>query len=221
MGFKIKIGTWKKMLNEKVLSKISNWANSSNKFDRGHSWNYCYEHFQKFYKLPTKTNADIDLAALNLWAYLASWGMMRGSSFLGQECNYKVLINVVHVLIDKKYSSLWLSTCYNNEDFSTLSRELALDIKKELLPYCSRGTFKDDTLTTKIILGTCCCLPAFDIYFKNGMKNNGLQQSLSISTIKQIVNFINEPANLTLHSIGYPIMRALDAYFFCEGGGAI
>lgn len=51
------------------------------------SWEHCYKFFNQH-----KGNLNerlIDYASLNLGFYLASWGMMRGSSFLLQK-DYKV-----------------------------------------------------------------------------------------------------------------------------------
>ncbi|MFN8487174.1 MAG: hypothetical protein U0350_06240 [Caldilineaceae bacterium] len=63
---------------------------------RYRSWEHCYKYFQKIHL--QRQEFDLDLATLNLAFYLASWGMMRGSSELLQK-DYKVHTKVVQELL--------------------------------------------------------------------------------------------------------------------------
>lgn len=46
--------------------------------------------FERILSIESPSESDIDLMALNLCMYLASWGMYRGSSALLQKCLYEV-----------------------------------------------------------------------------------------------------------------------------------
>ena len=77
--------------------------------ERYASFDFCYNYFYSFYKrnklneLPDGKN--LQTSCLQLGFYLASWGMMRGSSFLLEKSvkNYKNLI----VTISKMNPKLW------------------------------------------------------------------------------------------------------------------
>lgn len=63
---------------------------------RERSWDFCYSHFQD-HPRPTEV---MELSCLHLGYYLASWGMLRGSSYLFQETNalhYQRAIEVIEV----------------------------------------------------------------------------------------------------------------------------
>ncbi|MFT8351735.1 hypothetical protein [Clostridium saccharoperbutylacetonicum] len=49
------------------------------------SWEHCYKVFQEAHNRATLTDNDIDYLVLHLAFYLASWGMLRDSSFLLQK----------------------------------------------------------------------------------------------------------------------------------------
>ena len=90
---------------------------------------------------------DIDIMALNLGMYLASWGMYRGSSELLQSYSYKVHIGAVRILLDKKYRKLYkLSpTNYTGENIS-----LILEVFDKLFEhYNLKRVSPTDTLITK------------------------------------------------------------------------
>lgn len=61
---------------------------------RERSWDLCYSHFQD-HPEPTQV---METSCLHLGYYLASWGMLRGSSFLFHETNalhYQAVIGVI------------------------------------------------------------------------------------------------------------------------------
>ena len=73
-----------------IKEQAKKFHNSAKDNHRFLSWEHCYSFFLNN-KENLKDDASIDLAALNLAFYLASWGMYRGSSFLLQY-DYKIFI---------------------------------------------------------------------------------------------------------------------------------
>lgn len=69
---------------------------------RFRSYDYAHEAFKN--KMYNKTVSDDDLAK-ELFIFLASWGMLRGSSFLLQK-NYRFLIPIVQIVRNPKYRPL-------------------------------------------------------------------------------------------------------------------
>ena len=58
-------------------------------YHRGKSWEHCYTFFRK-YKTLRNDKLLVDYAALHLGFFLASWGMLRGSSFLNNFLKKKI-----------------------------------------------------------------------------------------------------------------------------------
>ncbi len=121
------------------------------------SWEHCYNYFQENV---LKENYDEDHAALMLGFYLASWGMYRGSSQLLKRFSYDIHKGAVKIIkehndnkenkdnVDKLYQTL---ERYYNQKFG-------------------KGHPASDTLITKIIMGTTGQSPAYDRFFKSGIK---------------------------------------------------
>ncbi len=170
---------------------------------RAASFDFCYNYFFTFYeedKIQEIADPEnIQLSCLQLGFYLASWGMLRGSSFLLQKSikHYEALINI----IAKTDHILWeidLNT-YDQEDIRTKLIATKSIIKRAL------GTEKSipsDTLTTKIMLGVFGNLPAFDTYFTQGMKNAGYKFS----------GTFNNNSLKTLHECYVDHKKAIDSY---------
>lgn len=137
--------------------------------ERYASFDYCYNYFYSFYKkgkLDELANEkNIQISCLQLGFYLASWGMMRGSSFLLEKSvrNYTKLI----IAISKMKPKLWEIDVdkYNDKNIKIL-----LDCKKQIIEGLGKENNPTDTLVTKIMLGVFANIPAFDTFFKKSMK---------------------------------------------------
>ena len=140
------------------------------------SWEHCY----LFFKENRKKDVPVSDFSLHLFAYLASWGMLRGSSFLLQK-DYLFHNDIVKEILDEKYDSLLevnpLSLDSTKLDllFSLKStiKELYFKNTKIYKGQPNGGKSATDTLITKIILGTLGCVPAYDRYFIDGLKEEG------------------------------------------------
>lgn len=135
--------------------------------ERYASFDFCYNYFYSFYKgnrlLDLANDKNLQLSCLQLGFYLASWGMMRGSSFLLEKSvrNYKDLI----IAISKMNPKLWEIDLdnYNEENISLL-----LSCKKQIKKVLGEKNNPSDTLITKIMLGVFANTPAFDNFFRKG-----------------------------------------------------
>jgi hypothetical protein len=224
------------MSDSLTIEDICNEIKEANndEYHRGQSWEYCYGFFRNYKKLRDDDNL-LDQAALHLGFFLASWGMLRGSSFLLQ-ANYKYYVPVIRVLIDPKYDDLWGANFLNTKERQK-ELELLFDLDKELRRVMRKENKKDkapsDTLITKIIMATMGCVPAYDRYFKAGLvkylKEKGekrgpyfnkesFEKLLSFSTEDDVLSKIYKKSVPTvIKGIKYPPMKLLDLYFWRLG----
>jgi len=161
------------MMNQSAKDIIANGEEfveelRTDKNGRYRSWEHCYSAFSQC-KDKVLTDANADYLCLHLAFYLASWGMYRGSSKLLQK-DYRVHASTVEELMKKEYIDLWSIQC--KELLSTDGKLVTLFILRDKLQeiYLHFGVTPTDTLITKILMGTLGCAPAFDRYFKDGVK---------------------------------------------------
>lgn len=131
-----------------------------NDYTRYKSWEHCYNAFRMYRKDKSKT----EFLCLHLGCYLASWGMLRNSVLM----NYDYLVHkkFVEAISNDKYDALY-SENYKNE-------ELVFDVVKLIDDTYPTKISKTDTLVTKVLLGVFGCTPAFDRYFRDGVKHFGI-----------------------------------------------
>ena len=146
-------------------------------YHRGKSWEHCYAFFRDHKKF--NNDEKIDLAALHLGFFLASWGMLRGASFLLQK-DYKFYISIVKILIKPKYNKLWDVNFLNESKDQVENIGSLFKLKNDLMDGIEENYQLDqldkkekhelDLIITKIIMATMGCVPAYDTYFKTGLK---------------------------------------------------
>ena len=124
------------------------------------SFDYCYRYFH-----PSTSNdllADIEKSSLAIGFYLASWGMLRGSSFLLNKSakHYEQLVKYI-AESDKAVWSIDVDS-YNDKNINKIC-----DIYKDIKDVVVDGEKKHLTLVTKILLGVFGFIPAYDSYFGN------------------------------------------------------
>ncbi len=157
----------KKQINQFVEG---NGKNKGRKPDERYaSFDYCYNYFYSFYKTnkvkELADNQNMSNSCLQLGFYLASWGMMRGSSFL-LEKSIRHLRPVIEAIAksDPKLFEIDIDD-YNSENINIL-----LECKKQLIDALGQNNKPSDTLITKIMLGVYANIPAFDQYFRKSLK---------------------------------------------------
>lgn len=197
---------------------------------RYRSWEHCYSHFMK---ARCNKDVDYDYLSLQLAFYLASWGMYRGSSFLLQK-DYRVHIPVVKKLLSERYDALAGIECV--EFRKETNQELLKEINEFLNKYYDRirHEVKEQeikkqlsyTLITKILMGTLGCVPAYDRYFKAGIKNQKTTTgNYNLRSIMLLVDFYERNAEqlesarskMTVEGMPYPQMKLLDMGFWQIG----
>lgn len=133
---------------------------------RERSWDFCFNHFQDHAR-PTET---MGLSCLHLGYYLASWGMMRGSSFLFKETNAMHYQGVVEVV--EEHNEVMRG--FDVPDYRDPARKEALDaawvdLREALVPEGVRSV----TLVSKVMMGVWGCIPSFDSFFRRTFKALG------------------------------------------------
>ena len=150
--------------------------------------------------------------------------MYRGSSFLLQK-DYKVHIPIVKIIMEKQYNPLVSITAeelIKNKNLDLLD-EVSTRIRKayaEEMPSFN-GVINNatDTLVTKILLGTLGCVPAYDRYYVQAVKQYGISTgNYNRESVKDVAkyyltykdDFEIVRADLSLHGVEYPTMKLMD-----------
>jgi len=196
---------------------------ADDKHHRYLSWEHCYDYFGQ-------DQIDIDKACLHMAFYLASWGMYRGSSFLLWK-DYLIHKEVVMRLLEKKHLRK-LNADYSDSDICEIV-ELCDWIRgwyKDNLGMINgkeKATIASDTLVTKIVLGALGCVPAYDRYFIDGLREGGFSPLRpSLKGIRTLVNFYMshrdqfDGLQTKIKTVGgtpYPAMKLIDMYFWQIG----
>ncbi len=226
------------------------------------TWEYCYKYFhgnrkklQSCKKLPNE-------ALLIFSFYLASWGMYRGSSFL-LSLDHTIHEKILKELLSKDYNILTMDISElkinNNEDefvkkliaardrirdvyepirTNVLKKQMAFHKKigKQFNPKATPKSEISNILASKMLLGIFGCIPAYDTFFKQGIKEifpitegNGsypISQKFSEKSVRKIIQCYNDNEELfngrqyvlkINKNIKYPTMKKIDMLFWLEG----
>ena len=191
------------------------------------SFDYCFNYFQSFRELGRTAELgapeNLQISCLQLGFYLASWGMLRGSSTLLRKSarHYEPVIDVIAAAPDAAWELD--AHCYSDGTWPVI-RQLDQQI---------RGAFGHDngvtsTLATKVMLGVFGNIPAFDTRFRRGFA----AASFGPKAFRGIGEFYQDHADIieryrvpTLDfGTGKPTCRrysrakVIDMIFFIEGG---
>lgn len=133
---------------------------------RERSWDLCFSHFQE-HERPTEV---LETSCLHLGYYLASWGMLRGSSFLFRGTNLLHHQRVIEVIEEHgEHLCGWDVPAYLDPKQYDRFDAAWEDLGKALLP--EGGTRL--TLISKVMMGVWGCVPSFDTYFRSTFKDLG------------------------------------------------
>jgi len=198
--------------------------------DRSASFDYCYNYFR------TSTSKDLlinmEKSCLAIGFYLASWGMLRGSSFLlGKSAKY---YEPLIIYIANQDKTLWE---IDVQDYSDENIEKLITIYKDIKNILIKGNNAHLTLVTKVMLGVFGFVPAYDRFFKNTFgevfknrcaftsfnKNSllclrdfyGSNQEIlkKLSSENSTINFITGEKNI----LNYPRIKIIDMYGVAKG----
>ena len=202
----------------------------ANENGRSRSWEHCYRVFRD---ARTDPSPDYDYLSLHLAFYLASWGMYRGSSFLLQK-DYKVLSPVVEEVLKPEYDCLFGLACTDvrNGDVWKLLKKLSDDIADHFDPIRNEVAGREiespvsQVLITKILMGTLGCVPAYDRFFVDGIKEHKVTTGeYSLKSVLKLADFYEahndrlEEARrgMQCEDLIYPQMKLLDMGFWQIG----
>ena len=184
------------------------------------SWEHCYLSFKNAFS-QEKTEELIDYLSLQLAFYLASWGMYRGSSFI-LEYDYRIHTPAVEILLEDTWKGLRDIKCSEFPQYVGLFDELERKLNEYYLD--KRNMVSDSSvkevskvLTSKIMLGTLGCTPAYDSYVIKAIKKYEMAKSTfcasSVSKLAQRFGEIIKQKDIYLkddNEIQYPQMKILD-----------
>lgn len=171
------------MINKKDIDEFLSEIQPCKRYT---SYDYCFVYFQTH---RGKLEDNIEISCLQLWSYLASWGMLRGSSQLLQ-CSAAALIPLIKV-INKMDNKIWDMDIpdYKHDNNIKLLLETYNTIRE-----CLQGKFNElglksdvrmHTLVTKIMLGVFGNIPAYDRYFTqtfHALYSKGTEYSFALNT---------------------------------------
>lgn len=197
---------------------LSFYNDAINPEHRYHSFDYCYDAFARILAIDSPSECDIDLMALNLGMYLASWGMYRGSSKLLQNCSYKVHIGALMIVLKEKYRRLYK---LSPADYIGENKNLVLEVFNELHDhYELKQVSPTDTLITKVLLGTLGCTMALDTRVKASIGNLEITQKFGGKHLDNMKNYYDrnkstiDGAVAAVNNPKYHILKCMDMAFF-------
>lgn len=169
-----------------ITRNISEYLNDRSPIKRYSSFDYCFNYFGEFYDHDNieaiASPINMQFSCLQIGFYLASWGMLRGSSFLLQKSakHYEQLISVI-AKMPNDYWKIDLDT-YSDKTISLL-----LEIHQHIFNALGEeGEFASTTLVTKIMLGVFGNVPALDDYFCKGF---GSSKSFNNTLLRKISDY--------------------------------
>lgn len=197
------------------------------------SWNIVFEDFKDL-----SQNSDSDKLARSLWIYLASWGMLRGSSKLLTKYNYKIHIPLIDELKnDKEFCGLRDYPKKEKDDISEYVKKV-ISIKEKIEKFYTGklttlesneiySKYKDtkpedkvspsQTLVSKILLGVSGCMPAYDQYFKLWLNDLDILKTINKCSLTKIWELWFDEIKGKINSETYPPMKVVDMVGFQYG----
>lgn len=181
---------------------------------RYRSWAHCYKAFREY----RHDEKNLDLLCLHLAWYMASWGMLRGGSFL-LRMDYLVHKPLIETVLSGKYDLLFRDE--HGSHMIPIILEFANEISEA---YGSRPL--TDTFVTKIILGIFGCTPAYDRFFKYAARKFKLcSGSLNENSLESLWRYYEEHnqafealrAELSIEGQHYTPMKLIDMCLFQIG----
>lgn len=153
----------------RITLAIESFLRSSNGqptalYRRERSWDFCFNYFQENPE-PTR---NMEVSCLQLGYYLASWGMLRGSSYLFRETNVRHYQATIEVI--ERFNT-GMSELQNKPLFDAKAQELLLDAYLELQHALLPKGGASRTLVSKVMMGAWGSVPSFDTYFVKGFRS--------------------------------------------------
>ena len=206
-------------------------SKNKDRTERYTSFDYCFNHFKQPSEYILK---DMEKSCLAIGFYLASWGMLRGSSFLLTKSiqHYKPLVKYI-ASADK---NLWDIDVDNYTTDTNIDKIITVYSEIKEIIIGDDNKYAHLTLVTKIMLGVFGMIPAFDSFFCKSFKEifNGCgftvvnQKSLKCISDFYIANkididtasndiFTKEYTSFQSTKFNYTKAKIIDMYGFTRG----
>jgi hypothetical protein len=223
-----------------IAANVAQYLGDRSPVERASSFDYCFNYFQRFQDgTGAGTVADPEhreVSCLHLGYYLASWGMLRGSTPLHTK-SYRFFESVIETIAEQP-ASLWSidADVYTEGNISAL-----IELRDRLATALTARAALDgavraptDTLVTKVMLGVFGSVPAFDTYFVRGFRTVTAEGvTFSGRSLKALGDFyeqnsaaIDAQRIATLDAASgrfsgrcYTRAKVIDMVFLIEGGG--
>jgi hypothetical protein len=224
-----------------IANNIDRYFRERNPVERASSFDYCFNYFQGF-RTSDQIEAlasprYIEISCLQLGYYLASWGMLRGSTLLHTK-SYRFFMPVIQA-IAREPEAVWRIDVdkYTDANISELI-ELGNRISSAMSVESSAGcppSVPTETLVTKVLLGVFGSMPAFDTFFKRGFRTvTGKAVKVDLRTLRAVRDFylanaaaVDQQCVKTLDfasgrptALSYTRAKIIDMVFLIEGGGS-
>jgi hypothetical protein len=223
-----------------IATNVATYLGERSPVARASSFDYCFNYFQDFQdRDATGTLADpghLETSCLQLGYYLASWGMLRGSTALHNK-SYRFFEPAI-ATIAQEPNATWSIDADGYTD-TTISQLIelrdrlgaALTTTSSLHAAARAPT---DTLVTKVMLGVFGSVPAFDSFFIRGFRTvTGKRVIFGRPTLAAIGEFCQtSSAAIDAQRVGtldvatgqptrrrYTWAKVIDMIFLIEGGG--
>ncbi len=199
--------------------------------ERYSSFDYRFNYFQRFREAGTistlATEQNLEMSCLHLGFYLASWGMLRGSTRLLWK-SARFLAPLVKWIASTDESQ-W---AIDADRYTPANVEILLDTKRRIVRVLGSNENPSDTLVTKIMLGVFGSVPAFDENVRMGCRRHGVRAAtLCRQSLRQLGTFYevhaqeidNSRVRTLEFASGRPTSRlytrakVIDMFFFEEG----
>lgn len=213
-----------KIESETLKNTIFDFYNEIIKDTNGRfkSWEHCHKFFKENRRF-RDDESHLDMMCLHLAFYLASWGMLRGSSFL-LEKDYLVHRPSVIIMLEDRYENLWRG----DPELLINNIDLILECKERIAEsYKNQMNCKEPSpiLLTKILLGVYGCTPAYDRFFTAGLRNHHLTANFGKRSLYEVFQFYmtNRDAfevckeMIEQHGMEYTPMKLTDMFFWEMG----
>lgn len=171
-----------------ITEAVNEFRTISFEDHRYSSFDYCYNYFRA--NDGNIILSDMEKSCSILGFYLASWGMMRGSSFLLQK-SYKYFEGLIKYISTVERTIWEIQPSEYVEKYEVINK-LYNDICTKIIEDNNRAI----VLITKIMLGVFGITPAFDEYFCKCFKKVNPQlskfTSFNKNSLEVIQNFYEE-----------------------------
>lgn len=149
------------LADELVKNLIETFMKDYSVDKRNASYDFCYLYFQR--NKGQLVGKNMECSCMHLWSYLASWGMLRGSSALLQY-SPAVLKELIKYFDSISTSAIW---SVDVDSYNSTTNKLIIDVYNKIASILKNNTHNAPsvTLVTKIMLGVFGCVPAIDSYF--------------------------------------------------------